>query len=172
MKMRELGRRIPSGRLCSIAATRSLSHSAQIQNVTKHIKFFQSNASNPSLAGTGGRPPVVVLLPWLKASDRAVEKVVDYHTSKGRDVVTCRTEVNEFLQYSKTQQNVDDLLQFSTEEQMSKRWWGRERESAFSRVLRGSIHKPLGRSVGSSSVNFSLVFNRLEADDFLDSEIE
>jgi len=119
MKMRELGRRIWSDRLCTIAA-RSLSHSGQ--RVAEQITFYQSNASNyASHVHADSRPPVVVLLSWLEAKEKTVVKFVDYHTSKGYDVLAVKTNVNEVLRWSENDQKIDDLLQFSTEEQMSKR---------------------------------------------------
>jgi len=119
MKIRELGRRIPSDRLCTIAA-RSLSHSAR--KMTERMTFYQSNASNhASHAHAHTRPPVVVLFPWLGAKEKHVVKFADHHTSKGYDVLAVKTEINEILWWSENDQKIDDLLQFSTEEQMSKR---------------------------------------------------
>ena len=86
------------------------------------MTFYQSNASNhASYAHAHSRPPVVVLFPWLEAKEKHVVKFADHHTSKGYDVLAVKTDVTEVLWWSENYQKIDDLLQFSTEEQMSER---------------------------------------------------
>ncbi len=103
--------------VCSIAR-RCLSQSAG-QKVTKQLMFFTSGNSNENRAVA--ERPVVVVYAWLLARSKALNKVVDYYTGKGCDVLTVRTSPTEFMWPSRAQRIIDDMLHFSAESQVSNR---------------------------------------------------
>ena len=103
--------------VCSIAR-RCLSQSSG-QKVTKQLMFFTSGNSNENRAVA--ERPVVVVYAWLLARSKALNKVVDYYTGKGCDVLTVRTSPTEFMWPSRAQRIIDDMLHFSAESQVSNR---------------------------------------------------
>ena len=91
---------------------------ASEHNVTKQLTFYTTDSNNALAADR----PIVVLYAWLLAKTKALRTVVDYHASKGCDVLTVRTSPSEFMWPTLAQKIVDDLFEFADQDHVVTRY--------------------------------------------------
>ena len=91
----------------TLVVHRYQSEAVVAQRVTKQLTYYAFNSSN------GTNRPIVVVYAWLLAKARALRSVVDFHASKGCDVITVRTSPSEFMWPTRAQRIIDDLFDFA-----------------------------------------------------------
>jgi len=63
----------------------------------------------------------VVLFAWFNAKPKAVQAVADYHASRGRDVLSIQTSAKGFVWHNMVMKIVNDLINFTDQEEMIAR---------------------------------------------------
>jgi len=102
-----------------LVVSRNQSDAIATHNVTKQLTFYTIDSNTNNTPGT--ERPIVIVYAWLLAKTKALRTVVDYHASKGCDVLTVRTTPSQFMWPTKAQKIIDDMFDFTAQEQIAKR---------------------------------------------------